>query len=84
MSITINDPVTGDSFEYYGTQSLTPQLANDLIGTSIVEASQELMDGSYRLDSLGKTMDTLDIAKRLERNTALQLRVPIENVDATS
>ena len=84
MSININDPVTGDSFEYFGSQPLNQSLARELIGASIVEASQELLDGSYKRDALGKDVDDLTAVKRLERNTALQLRVPIENVDATS
>lgn len=84
MSININDPVTGDSFEYFGSQPLNQSLARELIGASIVEASQELLDGSYKRDALGKDVDSSTAIKRLERNTALQLRVPIENVDATS
>tara|TARA_R110000772_G_scaffold88039_1_gene183217 strand:- start:1044 stop:3998 length:2955 start_codon:yes stop_codon:yes gene_type:complete len=84
MSININDPVTGDSFQYFGSQPLNQSLARELIGASIVEASQELLDGSYKKDALGKDVDDLTAVKRLERNTALQLRVPIQNVDATS
>lgn len=84
MAIRINDPVTGDSFEYFGNQTLSQSLAKELIGASIVEASQELFDGSYKKDALGNDLDSFDAVKRLERNTALQLRVPIENVDATS
>lgn len=84
MPIFLNDPVTGDKFEFYGDQAVTPGLARELIGASIVEASQELLDGSYKKDALGQEVDSLTAVKRLERNTALQLRVPIENVDATS
>ena len=84
MAILINDPVTGDSFEYFGNQTLSQSLARELIGASIVEASQELFDGSYKKDALGNDLSSFDAVKRLERNTALQLRVPIENVDATS
>ena len=84
MPVNINDPVTGDSFEYFGNQTLNQSLARELIGASIVEASQELFDGSYKRDAFGKDVDDLTAVKRLERNTALQLRVPIENIDATS
>lgn len=84
MPVNINDPVTGDSFEYFGNQTLNQSLARELIGASIVEASQELFDGSYKQDAFGKDVDDLTAVKRLERNTALQLRVPIENIDATS
>ncbi len=84
MPININDPVTGDSFQYFGSQTLDQSLARDLIGASIVEASQELLDGSYKKDALGNPVDDLTAVKRLERNTALQLRVPIQNIDATS
>ena len=84
MPININDPVTGDSFQYFGNQTLSQPLARELIGASIVEASQELLDGSYKKDALGKDVDDFTAVKRLERNTALQLRVPIGNIDATS
>ena len=84
MPIFLNDPVTGDKFEFYGNQTVTPGLARELIGASIVEASQELLDGSYKKDAFGQDVDSATAIKRLERNTALQLRVPIENVDATS
>ena len=84
MAILVNDPVTGDSFEYFGSRTLNQSLAKELIGASIVEASQELFDGSYKRDAFGRDVDDSTAVKRLERNTALQLRVPIENVDATS
>ena len=82
--LNLTDPVTGDTIEYFGTEAPTQQLANELIGSSIIQASQSLMDGSYKYDSNGAKLDTNKIARKLERNTALQLRVPVSNIDATS
>ena len=82
--LNLTDPVTGDTIEYFGTEAPTQQLAQELIGSSIIQASQSLMDGSYKYDSNGSKLDTDKIARKLERNTALQLRVPISNIDATS
>ena len=82
--LNLTDPVTGDTIEYFGTEAPTQQLANELIGSSIIQASQSLMDGSYKYDSSGAKLDTDKIARKIERNTALQLRVPISNIDATS
>ena len=82
--LNLTDPVTGDTIQYFGTEAPTQQLANELIGSSIIQASQQLMDGSYKYDSSGAKLDTDKIARKLERNTALQLRIPISNVDATS
>ena len=72
MPININDPVTGDSFEYFGSRTLNQSLAKELIGASIVEASQELFDGSYKKDALGNDLDSFDAVKRLERNKSLK------------
>ena len=84
MPVYVNDPLTEDQFAFYGDRPITPALSRELIGASIVEASQELLDGSYKQDAIGNDVDDLTAVKRLERNTALQLRVPIRNVDATS
>ena len=44
MPVYVNDPLTGDQFAFYGDRPITPELSRELIGASIVEASQELLD----------------------------------------
>lgn len=80
--LTLTDPKSKVPIKYYGSEQPTLELAQELLSNAIMKSSNDLYTGAYKKNALGEDIDIEEQRLNLEKNAALQLRVPYQNVNS--